>query len=44
MQYRVEGGGTWSCGKITSETTSFGGAGKALGRMLMGESLLHRTD
>lgn len=33
------GGRTWSRGEITSETTSFGGAGKALGRMLMGESL-----
>ncbi|MBQ9442785.1 MAG: AIM24 family protein [Lachnospiraceae bacterium] len=33
------GGRTWSRGDITTETTSNGGAGKALGRMLTGESL-----
>lgn len=33
------GGRTWSRGSVASEITSLGGAGKALGRMLMGESL-----
>ena len=33
------GGRTWSKGDITTETSSNGGAGKALGRMLTGESL-----
>ncbi|MBR5766988.1 MAG: AIM24 family protein [Lachnospiraceae bacterium] len=33
------GGRTWSKGDITTETSSNGGAGKALGRLLTGESL-----
>ena len=33
------GGRTWSKGDITTETSSNGGAGKALGRILTGESL-----
>ncbi len=33
------GGRTWSRGAVLSEATSEGGAGKALGRMFMGESL-----
>ncbi len=37
------GGRTWSRGDITTETTSNGGAGKALGRMLTGESLFMST-
>ena len=37
------GGRTWSKGDITTETTSNGGAGKALGRMLTGESLFMST-
>ena len=37
------GGRTWSRGDVTTETTSNGGAGKALGRMLTGESLFMST-
>ena len=37
------GGRTWSKGDVTTETTSNGGAGKALGRMLTGESLFMST-
>ena len=37
------GGRTWSRGDVTTETTSNGGAGKALGRMLTGESLVIST-
>ncbi|MCR5268897.1 MAG: TIGR00266 family protein [Lachnospiraceae bacterium] len=37
------GGRTWSKGDILTETTSGGGAGKALGRMLTGESLFMST-
>ncbi|MBR3642084.1 MAG: AIM24 family protein [Parasporobacterium sp.] len=37
------GGRTWSLGNITTETTSGGGVGKALGRMLTGESLFMST-
>ena len=37
------GGRTWSNGEVTTETTSGGGAGKALGRMLTGESLFMST-
>lgn len=37
------GGRTWSRGAVTSEVTSQGGAGKALGRMFMGESLFLST-
>ena len=37
------GGRTWSRGDVTTETTSNGGAGKALGRMLSGESLFMST-
>jgi len=37
------GGRTWSRGNVTTETTSNGGAGKALGRMLTGESLFMST-
>ena len=33
------GGRTWSRGAVDSTVTTLGGAGKALGRMLMGESL-----
>ena len=33
------GGRTWSRGAVLTEATSEGGAGKALGRMFMGESL-----
>ena len=33
------GGRTWSRGSVDSTVTTLGGAGKALGRMLMGESL-----
>lgn len=33
------GGRTWMRGDVTTETTSNGGAGKALGRMLTGESM-----
>ena len=33
------GGRTWSRGPVASEVTALGGAGKALGRALMGESL-----
>ena len=37
------GGRTWSRGDVITETTSNGGAGKALGRMLTGESLFMST-
>ena len=37
------GGRTWSRGDVTTETTSNGGAGKALGRMLTGESRFMST-
>ena len=37
------GGRTWSRGDVTTETTSNGGAGKALGRMLTGESMFMST-
>lgn len=37
------GGRTWSKGEIETETTSNGGAGKALGRLLTGESLFMST-
>ena len=37
------GGRTWSRGDVTTETTSNGGASKALGRMLTGESLFMST-
>lgn len=37
------GGRTWAKGDVTTETTSNGGAGKALGRMLTGESLFMST-
>ncbi len=37
------GGRTWCKGEVTTETTSGGGAGKALGRMLTGESLFMST-
>ncbi len=37
------GGRTWSRGDVVTETTSGGGAGKALGRMLTGESLFMST-
>ncbi len=37
------GGRTWSKGDVTTETTSGGGAGKALGRLLTGESLFMST-
>ncbi|MBO4903105.1 MAG: AIM24 family protein [Lachnospiraceae bacterium] len=37
------GGRTWSRGNVLTETTSNGGAGKALGRMLTGESLFMST-
>ncbi len=37
------GGRTWSRGNVTTETTSNGGAGKALGRMITGESLFMST-
>lgn len=37
------GGRTWSRGDVSTETTSNGGAGKALGRMLTGESLFMST-
>lgn len=33
------GGRTWSRGQLLTETSSEGGAGKALGRMFMGESM-----
>ena len=33
------GGRTWMRGPIVTDTTSYGGAGKALGRLFMGESL-----
>ena len=33
------GGRTWARGPIRTETKAEGGAGKALGRMFMGESL-----
>ena len=33
------GGRTWSRGPVLTETKAEGGAGKALGRMFMGESL-----
>ncbi len=37
------GGRTWSRGPVLTETKAEGGAGKALGRMLMGESLFMNT-
>lgn len=37
------GGRTWSRGSILTETKAEGGAGKALGRMFMGESLFMNT-
>lgn len=37
------GGRTWSRGPILTETKAEGGAGKAIGRMLMGESLFMST-
>ncbi|MCR5058656.1 MAG: AIM24 family protein, partial [Clostridiales bacterium] len=37
------GGRTWSRGPVVTETTSGGGAKKALGRMLTGESLFMST-
>lgn len=37
------GGRTWAKGDIVTETSSNGGAGKALGRMLTGESLFMST-
>ena len=37
------GGRTWSRGDVITETTSNGGAGKTLGRMLTGESLFMST-
>ena len=37
------GGRTWSRGDVITETTSNGGAGKALGRMFTGESLFMST-
>ncbi len=37
------GGRTWSRGDVITETTSNGGAGKALGRMLTGETLFMST-
>ena len=37
------GGRTWSKGPVLTETKAEGGAGKALGRMFMGESLFMNT-
>jgi uncharacterized protein (TIGR00266 family) len=37
------GGRTWSRGPVLTETKAEGGAGKALGRMFMGESLFMNT-
>ena len=37
------GGRTWSRGSVLTETKAEGGAGKALGRMFMGESLFMNT-
>ncbi len=37
------GGRTWSRGDVITETTSNGGAGKALGRLMTGESLFMST-
>lgn len=37
------GGRTWSRGPVVTETKAEGGAGKALGRMFMGESLFMNT-
>ncbi len=37
------GGRTWSRGNVVTETTSNGGAGKALGRLMTGESLFMST-
>ena len=37
------GGRTWSKGPVLTEAKAEGGAGKALGRMFMGESLFMST-
>ena len=37
------GGRTWSRGPVLTETRAEGGAGKALGRMFMGENLFMNT-